>query len=389
MMKSARPTSSTGQLFANQSMAAIVRERLIISTGVHTPTGLKSTLVLGFRSGAGRTERQVNVRSAAKPVGHADAKRLLRSVVVSLTLAALFLSGCGGSEGSDQRAASLVATEAGTKSVGRGVENSSPDVGPSTPGAAADQGTTVPPSATTPSTTQATTPSTVVSDESGGSSEPAPTSAPVDPAPTTEPAESTPAPEPADVPVAPVSAAERVPVGQQYRPFAVFETVTLVHPSNRVERIGFHESNHDGARQMEPTDQAVGPLVLDSRGRGTGSRTAADIVVEPGTEIRAPVTGTVVRAGGYVLYCDHRDDFAVIEPDARPGWEVKVLHISGVLVSAGDRVEAGVTVLAPEATILPFDSQVDEFTAEPSWPHVHIELVDPSIPDRPSTGGGC
>lgn len=185
------------------------------------------------------------------------------------------------------------------------------------------------------------------------------------------------------------SAAGRVPEGQTFVPFATFAEVTLVHPSVRVERIGFHESNHDGARQLEPTPDAIAPIVLDSRQRGTGSRTAADIVVEPGTEIRAPVTGTVLRAGGYILYCDHHDDFLVIEPDSRPGWEVKLLHINGVMVSAGDRVEAGVTVVAPEATVLPFDSQVDEFTRTPPWPHVHIEVVDPSIPDRPSTGGGC
>lgn len=129
-------------------------------------------------------------------------------------------------------------------------------------------------------------------------------------------------------------------------------------------------------------------MTLESRERGTGSRTAADVVADPAMEIRAPVTGTVIRAGGYVLYCKHQDAFVVIEPDSRPGWEVKVLHINGNLVSAGDRVEAGVTVISSGPTPLPFDSQVDEFTAEPSWPHVHIEIVDPSIPDRPSPGGG-
>ncbi len=140
---------------------------------------------------------------------------------------------------------------------------------------------------------------------------------------------------------------------------------------------------------MEALPTTVQAMVLETRDRGTGSRTAADVVVDPAAEIRAPVSGTVLRAGGYVLYCNHSDDFAVIEPDSRPGWELKVLHISGVQVTKGQRVEAGVTVLAPGPTQLPFESQVDKFTAEPSWPHVHIELVDPSIPDRPSTGGGC
>ena len=32
----------------------------------------------------------------------------------------------------------------------------------------------------------------------------------------------------------------------------------------------------------------------------------------------------------------------MIEPDERPGWEVKILHIDGVAVRAGDRVLAGV-----------------------------------------------
>ena len=59
------------------------------------------------------------------------------------------------------------------------------------------------------------------------------------------------------------------------------------------------------------------------------------------------MTGSVLRAGRYTLYCDYRDDFVVIEPDEHPGWEVKVLHISGVRVSGGDRVVAGETVIAP------------------------------------------
>ncbi|MDQ3932956.1 MAG: hypothetical protein M3252_08995 [Actinomycetota bacterium] len=174
-----------------------------------------------------------------------------------------------------------------------------------------------------------------------------------------------------------------------WSPFATVGGVTLVHPASRVERVGFHESNHDGARQLEVHPSAANPVTLESRGRGTGSRSAADVVVDPQVEMRVPVSGTVIRSGSYVLYCDHTDDFAVIEPKEHPGWEVKVLHIDGVRVSRGDRVQAGVTVLAGRARQLPFRSQVDDHTAKPSWPHVHIEVVDPSIPDRPSSGGEC
>ncbi len=182
----------------------------------------------------------------------------------------------------------------------------------------------------------------------------------------------------------------RVVINQAWTPFATVGGVSLVHPSSRVERVGFHQSNHDGARQLEPLLTAVAPTTLETRDRGTGSRTAADVVADPAVEIRAPVTGRVKRAGTYVLYCDHRDNYVVIEPDENRRWEVKLLHIDGVQVTPGARVIAGRTVLAARPTPLPFKSQVDEVSPiRPAWPHVHIEVVDPSIPDRPSPGGGC
>lgn len=140
---------------------------------------------------------------------------------------------------------------------------------------------------------------------------------------------------------------------------------------------------------MSTLDAIPRHLTMESRGRGTGSRTAADIVVAPDAEIRSPVSGTVVRAGSYTLYCDHSDHFLVIDPTDHPGWEVKIFHFEGLQVGVGDVVEAGVTLIGTNARVLPFESQVDEFTATPSNPHVHVEVIDPSIPDRPGTTGGC
>ena len=79
----------------------------------------------------------------------------------------------------------------------------------------------------------------------------------------------------------------------------------------------------------------------------------------------------------------------MIEPDEHPGWEVKILHIDGEQVTSGDRVVAGETLIAPRPTRLLFESQVDEIGTPPAWTHVHIEVVDPTIPDRPTPGGGC
>ncbi len=175
---------------------------------------------------------------------------------------------------------------------------------------------------------------------------------------------------------------------QPWAPFATAGGITLAHPSSRVERVAFHESTHEGAQELLPLSTIAAPVTLETRNRGTGSRTAADVVVDPAVEIRSPVSGRILRGGNYTLYCDFTDGYAVIEPDEHPGWEVKILHMTGVRVRRGDRVERGRSVLANRATPLPFESQVDEqATAEPAWPHVHIEIVDPSIPDRPTPGG--
>lgn len=176
---------------------------------------------------------------------------------------------------------------------------------------------------------------------------------------------------------------------QDYIPFADAAGVTIHLPAAQVEHIGFHQAGHDGSRQMELIDLSVRWTVLADRGRNTGTHTAADIVVAPDAEIRAPATGTVIRAGTYTLYCDHSDHFLVIDPDDHPGWEVKMFHFEGLQVAVGDHVEAGVTVVGTSARVLPFVSQVDDLTREPSNPHVHVEVIDPSIPDIPSGSSGC
>ena len=215
--------------------------------------------------------------------------------------------------------------------------------------------------------------------------EPSPTPAPTATAtPTATPTVTpTPGPTPTATPL------PRLIHEQPFEQFAVIDRIALHYPAAVVETVGFHESGHDGSKAFPVGDVGSPWSVLDSRERDTHPRSAADVVVAPDTEIRSPVSGTVVAAQTYVLYCEHSDDLLFIEPDEQPGWQVRIFHISGLQVSVGDRVEAGVTVIAPRATQLPFVSQVDEGTAEPSWPHVHIEIVDPSIPDRPTATPGC
>jgi hypothetical protein len=161
------------------------------------------------------------------------------------------------------------------------------------------------------------------------------------------------------------------------------------YPSRRVERIGFHQSNDEGARRVEPLDTGIPATTLESRDRLSDPNSSADVVVDPASDIRSPVSGTVISTGEYDLYCDLYDDFINIEPDDHPGWKVRIIHITGIEVQEGARVEAGVTVIAPGARVLPFASQVDDLrTVDPPWPHVHMEVVDPSIENVPNEGSG-
>lgn len=246
------------------------------------------------------------------------------------------------------------------------------------------------PSLESASLPQPTAPATTVVEEAPSPTTSAPSISPVlEPTTTAPPPTSVVVGVVAPAPIV-VPAPPRVVVEQAWTPFATVGGLTLVHPSSRVERIGFHQSNHDGAQQLDPLPSAVAPATMETRDRLTGGRTAADVVIDPAVGVRSPVTGTVKRAGTYVLYCDYSDDYAVIQPDGQPGWEVKVLHIDGVRVGPGERVTAGQTVIAGGPTPLPFESQVDELTtAASAWPHVHIEVIDLAIPDVPSRGGGC
>jgi murein DD-endopeptidase MepM/ murein hydrolase activator NlpD len=171
------------------------------------------------------------------------------------------------------------------------------------------------------------------------------------------------------------------------QPLATVAGLTIMAPAAVIERAGFHESTHPGALAMSPAQPpTVRTTTMASRNRRTHERSALDVVTEPSTTITAPVTGTVARAGGYTLYCRYGDGYVVINPDGRPDLEVKILHLQHVTVRPGQRVQAGDPV-ASHATTFPFRSQVDGLTAEPSWPHVHIEVVDPSAGKVPS--GTC
>ena len=175
-----------------------------------------------------------------------------------------------------------------------------------------------------------------------------------------------------------------------FAPFLDAQGVTLNYPTQRVEVVGFHESNRAGARVLQPLPGVTGTIVMPTRDRNTNPQGAADVESDPLGEVRSPVSGVVKRGGTYTLYCKYTDSYLVIAPDAHPDWEVKLLHIAGLRVAAGQRVVAGETKVADHPNRLPFVSDVEQFSAPPVWPHVHVEVDDPAIKNPPGVGGkGC
>ncbi|HVT78182.1 MAG TPA: hypothetical protein VHD87_14195 [Acidimicrobiales bacterium] len=172
-----------------------------------------------------------------------------------------------------------------------------------------------------------------------------------------------------------------------YRPFLDAQGLTLSFPTAHVEVVGFHQSNLAGARHLVPLPGITDTVVMPTRDRNTDPQSAADVESDPNGEVRAPVSGVIKRGGTYTLYCKYTDSFLVIAPDDHPGWEVKLLHVAGLDVRAGQRVVAGETKVAESPHRLPFVSDVEQYSVAPVWPHVHMEVDDPTIKNPPGVGG--
>jgi murein DD-endopeptidase MepM/ murein hydrolase activator NlpD len=168
--------------------------------------------------------------------------------------------------------------------------------------------------------------------------------------------------------------------------------VRIVAEGSTVELVGFHESSSAAALRMTPAHPIVsehtgvtadapgddGPvMVLPTRGRAGAPTSAIDLAVAPGVEVPAPVTGEVVEVADFSLYGRTRDVLVKIRAADDPSVVVTAMHLVDPLVEVGDRVEGGVTPIAAAARQLPFDSQIDRFTAAyrgQAGPHVHLEV---------------
>lgn len=179
-------------------------------------------------------------------------------------------------------------------------------------------------------------------------------------------------------------------------------SLELLLPAARVLSAGFHEAAGPNGLAMQPVGILTGNLnstkfepepddeigaeyhVMASRGREFSATSALDVLLEDDEPVLSPVTGIVADVRDLLVYGEYPDLRIELRPDQPGDLRVVVIHVEGIQVSPGDRVEAGVTVLADGARRFPFLSQIDNETYPELWPHVHLEVQGR---DAPRPGG--
>lgn len=158
--------------------------------------------------------------------------------------------------------------------------------------------------------------------------------------------------------------------GCEHSVFALAESLPLVDMGSATLGYGYHQSLFGTAIGLRPLVEHV---VMSSRNRGTGSTTAADVVIGSGASVSAPVTGKVVAVKRYLLYCERPDWKVVIKPAADPSLRVLVLHMGRASVDDGDDVTAGTSRIGRARPDDWPDSQKNGYFPA-HHPHVHVEV---------------
>ena len=165
-------------------------------------------------------------------------------------------------------------------------------------------------------------------------------------------------------------------------PSSRLQATSVRMPVSRYETVGFHESGHDGAFQLEVVDLDDCTTLASRPGDVLSNRRRH--VARVDEPVMAPIDGTVIRAGSYTLYCDHTDNFVVIEPSGRRV-ELRsfIQRVAGRGRRRGKRIRP---MIGTGGRICPLCPGRRVHRRGPSNPHVH--LGDRHLDsDRPSSGG--
>ncbi|MDO8950264.1 MAG: M23 family metallopeptidase [Actinomycetota bacterium] len=110
--------------------------------------------------------------------------------------------------------------------------------------------------------------------------------------------------------------------------------------------------------------------------------TAIDVGADPGTDVFAPVTGTVVQIRSYNLYEKYPDYEIHIRPDGWAEVDVVLIHVDDVSVKVGERVAGGVSRIACVREMSgKVALQLGGYTRN-GGDHVHVQLNQIAVPGK-------
>jgi murein DD-endopeptidase MepM/ murein hydrolase activator NlpD len=115
-------------------------------------------------------------------------------------------------------------------------------------------------------------------------------------------------------------------------------------------------------------------FIEGTRYRGSYSTTACDVQANAGSTVYSPVSGTVLKAGGYMLYGKYPDLRVYILIDGFPGYYAAVFHMDTLSVSVGQRVEAGRTPIGTVRNLMPYFYQGPNPYTRAEGNHAHVEI---------------
>lgn len=110
---------------------------------------------------------------------------------------------------------------------------------------------------------------------------------------------------------------------------------------------------------------------------------SVDVAVKEGTPVKSPVSGKVGAVEPYLLYGRYNDVRIDILPKGNQRIKISIIHLKQPTITVGQRVEAGVTVLAMPRR-LPVNSQIDQYLGQIT-DHIHMQ-INPFEPGKVAAG---
>lgn len=174
----------------------------------------------------------------------------------------------------------------------------------------------------------------------------------------------------------PVAVADLTEVGfhQASYGYALHMATPLTEADNSDTKAA-HGTGRETSTQPTGADAVLqGKFIRMWRSRPGKPDTAADVGAHPGSDVFAPVSGTVVKIKAYKLYGKYDDYEIHIQPKGWPDIDLVMIHVTDLSVAVGDNVVGGVTRIASVRKLSDrVRHQLSEYTGD-GGDHTHIQL---------------